>query len=140
MKILRNILAVIVGAVIGGIVNMAIVMIGPALVPPPAGADMTTVEGLTAAMPMLEPKHFIAPFLAHAIGVLIGAIAAYLIAATSKSLCAYIVGVLFLIGGIAASFMIPAPLWFKALDLIVAYIPMAWLGILIASRIQGTTR
>jgi len=140
MKILRNILAVIVGAVIGGIVNMAIVMIGPALVPPPAGADMTTVEGLTAAMPMLEPKHFIAPFLAHAIGVLIGAIAAYLIAATSKSLCAYIVGVLFLIGGIAASFMIPAPLWFKALDIIVAYIPMAWLGILIASRIQRTTR
>jgi len=140
MKILRNILAVIVGAVIGGIVNMAIVMIGPALVPPPAGADMTTVEGLTAAMPMLEPKHFIAPFLAHAIGVLIGAIAAYFIAATSKSLCAYIVGVLFLIGGIAASFMIPAPLWFKALDIIVAYIPMAWLGILIASRIQRTTR
>lgn len=140
MKILRNILAVIVGAVLGGIVNMAIVMIGPMLIPPPGGVDMTTVEGLTAAMPLLQPKHFIAPFLAHAVGVLVGAIVAYIIAASSKNIMAYIVGVLFLIGGISACFLIPAPLWFKALDLIVAYIPMAWLGIWIARKIQPPGR
>jgi hypothetical protein len=38
------------------------------------------------------------------------------------------IGVLFLIGGTAAVMMLPAPMWFSALDLIVAYIPMAWLG------------
>ena len=113
--IVRNILAVILGAVIGGIINMAIVMIGPMIVPPPAGADMTTVEGLKAAMHLLEPKHFISPFLAHAVGTFAGALVAFLVAASYKDILAYVVGVLFLIGGISACFLIPAPTWFMAL-------------------------
>jgi hypothetical protein len=137
MNIIRNILAVVVGAFLGGLVNMAIVMAGPMLIAPPAGADMTTVEGLTAAMPLLQPKHFIAPFLAHAIGTLVGALIAYLIAASYRNVLAYVVGVLFLIGGISACFLIPAPTWFMALDLIVAYLPMAWLGIAIGRKISS---
>jgi hypothetical protein len=136
MNILRSVLAVIVGAVLGGVVNMTIVVLGPRVIPVPAGVDMTTAEGVAAAMPLLEPKHFIAPFLAHALGTLVGAIAAYLIAANYKNICAYIVGVLFLIGGVTACFLIPAPAWFMALDLIVAYIPMAWLGIMIGRGLQ----
>jgi len=46
-----------------------------------------------------------------------------------------VVGALFLAGGIAASFMIPAPTWFIVLDLVGAYIPMAWLGARIGSRL-----
>jgi len=137
MNIIRNILAVVVGAFLGGLVNMAIVMAGPMLIAPPAGADMTTVEGLTAAMPLLQPKHFIAPFLAHAIGTLVGALIAYLIAASYRNVLAYVVGVLFLIGGISACFLIPAQTWFMALDLIVAYLPMAWLGIAIGRKISS---
>lgn len=38
------------------------------------------------------------------------------------------IGVIFLCGGIAASLMISAPAWFIALDLLAAYIPMAWLA------------
>jgi hypothetical protein len=38
------------------------------------------------------------------------------------------VGGLHLVGGIAAAFMIPAPAWFIVVDLVVAYLPMAWLG------------
>jgi membrane protein YqaA with SNARE-associated domain len=136
MNILRSVLAVIVGAVLGGVVNMTIVVLGPRVIPVPAGVDMTTAEGVAAAMPLLEPKHFIAPFLAHALGTLVGAIVAYLIAANYKNICAYIVGVLFLIGGITACFLIPAPAWFMSLDLIVAYIPMAWLGIMIGRKMQ----
>jgi hypothetical protein len=30
--------------------------------------------------------------------------------------------------------MIPAPTWFIALDLLAAYLPMAWLGIQIGDR------
>lgn len=41
---------------------------------------------------------------------------------------ALIVGVLFLIGGVSMVAMLPSPMWFNALDLIVAYIPMAFLG------------
>ncbi|CAN5536935.1 hypothetical protein BH10ACI2_BH10ACI2_14470 [soil metagenome] len=133
-NIIRNILAVIVGVVIGGIANMAIVMIGPMVIPPPPGADMTTVEGLTAAMHLLEPKHFISPFLAHAIGTLVGALAASFIAGSKRLVMALIVGAFFLLGGITASYLIPAPLWFKAVDIILAYIPMAWLGWKLSGR------
>jgi hypothetical protein len=125
---LRNILGVIAGLIVGSIVNMALVTIGPMVIPPPAGADLTTMEGLQAAMPAFETKHFVFPFLAHALGTLVGALVACLIAASHKMTIALVLGVLFLLGGIAAAYMFPAPLWFEALDLIVAYIPMALLG------------
>jgi hypothetical protein len=32
--------------------------------------------------------------------------------------------------------MIPAPTWFIALDLLAAYLPMAWLGLLLADRLK----
>lgn len=42
------------------------------------------------------------------------------------------IGCIFLAGGISASFMIPAPAWFIAADLLLAYLPMAWLAILLS--------
>ena len=38
------------------------------------------------------------------------------------------IGIWFLIGGIVNIFMLPSPLWFSILDLVAAYIPMAYLG------------
>ena len=125
---LRNILGIMVGVVLGSMVNMALVTVSSALIAPPTGADMTTVEGLRAAMPRMEAKHFVFPFLAHALGTLVASLVAAAIAASHKMKIALFFGVLFLCGGIAASTMIPAPPWFIALDLIVAYIPMAWIG------------
>jgi hypothetical protein len=126
--ILRNILAVIAGIVGGSMVNMGLVMIGPAVIPPPEGADVTTMEGLKASMHLFGPQHFIFPFLAHALGTLAGAILASFIAASYRMKIALSIGVLFLIGGIVNVFMLPSPTWFSVLDLIVAYIPMGWLG------------
>jgi hypothetical protein len=128
MKILRNILSIIVGCVVGGLVNMGLVMLGPYLIPPPSEADLTTMEGLKAAMEIMEPKHFLFPFLAHALGTLVGAFIAALIAASHKKIFAMVIGVCFLVGGILNIIMLPSPLWFTLLDLVVAYIPMGWLG------------
>jgi hypothetical protein len=138
--LLRNVLAVVAGFAIGSAVNMALIALGPSLIPPPAGADVTTAEGLARAMQLFEPRHFVMPFLAHALGTLAGALVAWLIAASHKARFAYAIGVLFLCGGIAASFMIPAPAWFIALDLLAAYLPMAWLAIRIGRGMRrGTT-
>ena len=134
-NLLRNALAVLVGLAVGSAVNMGLIMLGPSLIPPPAGADLTTAEGLRAAMPLLEPRHFITPFLAHALGTLTGALAAYLIAVSYKARIAWSIGAVFLCGGVAATFMIPAPTWFIALDLFIAYLPMARLAIRIGNRI-----
>jgi hypothetical protein len=133
-NLLRNVLGVVAGVVVGSVVNMALITLSPSLIPPPAGVDLTNAESLGNAIHLFEPRHFIMPFLAHALGTLAGALVAYLIAATYKAPIAYAIGALFLCGGVAASFMIPAPLWFIALDLLVAYLPMAWLGIQIGTR------
>jgi hypothetical protein len=128
MNIARNILAVVIGFVAGSVVNMALVMLGPRVVPAPAGVDVSKAESLAASIHLFEPKHFVFPFLAHALGTFVGALVAYRIAASHCTVFVFGVGVLFLAGGIAASFMIPAPAWFIALDLVVAYLPMAWLA------------
>jgi hypothetical protein len=128
MKIVRNILAVIIGIVLGSVVNMSLINISSSVIPPPNGVDVTTFEGLSASMHLFEPKHFLMPFLAHTLGTFVGAIAATLIAATHKLKFALSIGFLFLIGGTMNVFMLPSPLWFSALDLIVAYIPMAFIA------------
>lgn len=139
-RLLRNVLALVLGIVVGGSVNMALVTLGPSLIPPPAGVDVTSAESLARAMHLFEPRHFVMPFLAHALGTLAGALAAYLAAASHRARIAWAVGVFFLCGGVAASFMIPAPAWFIALDLLAAYLPMAWLAIRIGARLeQGRT-
>jgi hypothetical protein len=135
-NIVRNALALIAGIAVGGGVNMALVMLSPWLIAPPAGVDVTNAESLSKAIHLFEPRHFVMPFLAHALGTLAGALAAFLIAATYKAPMAYVIGVVYLCGGVAASFMIPAPAWFIALDLLVAYLPMAWLGTQLGRRMR----
>lgn len=130
--ILRNILAAIAGVVFGSVVNMVIIMISGSIIPPPEGADLTTEEGLKAAMHLMEPKHFLMPFLAHALGTFAGAFLAVKIAVSAEMNIALLIGALFLIGGTMMVFMLPSPTWFTMLDLGVAYIPMAYLGFKLA--------
>ncbi|MEJ2595934.1 MAG: hypothetical protein P8100_12610 [bacterium] len=126
--VIRNILAVILGIVLGGALNMGIITISDFIIPLPEGVDATSMESLINSMHLYEPKHFIMPFLAHALGTLVGAFIAALIAASRKMTIALIIGAFFLLGGILNILMLPSPVWFTLLDLIVAYFPMAWLG------------
>ncbi|MES2902536.1 MAG: hypothetical protein V4723_22610 [Pseudomonadota bacterium] len=136
--VLRNILAIIVGFLAGSAINMGFIMIGGSVVPPPPGSDVNTMEGMQRAMLLFEPKHFLFPFLAHALGTLAGAAGAAWFAASRKLEMAMVVGALFLAGGVAAVMMLPSPVWFSALDLIGAYIPMAYLGWKLATYKQGS--
>jgi len=124
--IIKNILAVSAGAILGSAVNMGIIMISDSIIPFPEGADITTMEGLKASMHLFQPKHFILPFSAHALGTFAGAFLAAIIAANHKIKFALGIGVLFLAGGIINTFMLPSPTWFTILDLAGAYIPMAY--------------
>lgn len=126
--LLKNIIAVIAGALVGGVVNMGIIMISSSIIPPPEGADVTTVEGLKASMHLFEPKNFIMPWLAHALGTFAGALLTAILAASHKMKLALVIGILNLVGGISNVFMLPSPMWFTVIDLVGAYIPMAYLG------------
>jgi hypothetical protein len=134
LSMLRNLIAVVAGVIVGGVVNMGLITVGTFIIPPPPGVDMTTAEGLQAGIALIEPRHFLFPFLAHALGTLAGALVAARLACRHRVRLAMVVGAVFLFGGIMAARMIPAPTWFVVLDLVVAYIPMAWLGGRLAPR------
>jgi hypothetical protein len=134
--IIKNIIALIIGALLGGLVNMGIIMISGDIIPPPNGADVSTVEGLKASMHLFEFKHFIFPFLAHALGTFVGAYLTARIAANYKMIFALLIGLLFLGGGITNVYLLPSPLWFSIVDLVMAYIPMAYLGARLAMNIK----
>jgi len=138
-KPLRIMLSVLLGIVVGSCVNMGLILLGSQLIPPPAGADVSTMEGLAAALPLFEPRHFLFPFLAHALGTLAAAFVAARLAGASAIGSAFAVGAFFLLGGAANALMLPGPLWFSALDLL-AYLPMAWLGLRLAGGTSATPK
>ena len=126
--ILRNILAIVAGIILGSIVNMAIIMLSSSIIPPPEGVNPSDMESLKASMHLFEPKHFLMPFLAHAFGTLVGAFVAGLIAINHRLKISLAIGLFFMLGGITNILLLPSPLWFTITDLALAYIPMAWLG------------
>jgi hypothetical protein len=115
---------VLVGAMLNGI----IINFSGDIIPGPDGFDLKTEEGLKLALPFMEPRHFIMPFLAHALGTLVGAFLVTLFIKERKLFRALLVGFLFFLGGTYMVFKLPSPLWFDAVDLGLAYIPMAWIG------------
>lgn len=135
---IKNILAIILGWIGGSIVNMALIQAGHSIYPIP-NIDINNMDALSEVMPTLGFNYFIFPFLAHALGTFAGAIIAYCIATNNKMKFAYIIGVFFLLGGIMINFMIRGPLWFTIADLLLAYIPMAWLGGKLAQRLSKKT-
>ncbi len=122
--ILRNVLAVITGAIVCMVLNGVLLGLMMKTIPPPVGFDAKDLS----TYGLLQAKHLTSPFVAHALPSLIGGSLAALIAATRKMTFALVVGGIHMMGGIAAAFMIPAPAWFVVLDLSMAYLPMAWIG------------
>ena len=177
--------------------NGALIDVSRQIIPQPVGFDLTTAEGLQAAMPHMGPEHYLFPFLAHALGTLLSAVLItrflksqqfvfsmmagilFLIAGTfifsmmagiviiitgismdelfpflasamgtliivisisrffksQQLIFSIIAGILFLLGGVSMVVILPeTPIWFILVDLIGAYIPMAYLGNKIARR------
>lgn len=131
--IIRNTAAVLAGLVFGSLVNMGLVNVGPTLIPLPAGADVTTMEGLQKSMSLFTPANFLFPFLAHALGTLVGAFVAAKIGISHKRKLALGIGFFFLAGGITMVIMVGGPLWFCIADLVLAYLPMGLLGGMLAA-------
>ncbi|WP_417850183.1 hypothetical protein [Thalassoglobus sp.] len=132
--IVKNILAIVVGFLIGSIVNIGLVNLGMALVPLPEGADVSTMDGVRESMKLLTPINFVFPFLAHALGTLAGAYTAARMAASFQMLIALGIGLFFLMGGIMMVVMCGGPIWFIASDLLLAYLPMSFLGAILARK------
>jgi len=130
--IAKNVLAVISGVAVGSLVNMGLISIGPLVVSLPEGADLSTMENLRDSMKLFTPVNFLFPFLAHALGTLSGAFIAARVAAGHQVKFAIGIGVFFLIGGATMVSILGGPMWFNVSDLLLAYIPMGYLGGILA--------
>lgn len=123
---IRNVLALVVGFFAGNIINYHLFHYGFTVFP--IDVDINDMEALAQVFPTLSLKHYLFPFLAHALGTFIGALLVALIASSHRMKLALGVGILFLIVGIIAAIIIPTPFWYKLVDLSLGYLPMAWLG------------
>ena len=120
-SIIKNILALIGGGLVGMVVNMGLIITGNQLIP--LSENINPMNAMN-----WEIKYFIFPFLAHAIGTLSGAFIVAKFSASYHMLFAICIGIFFLLGGISMVFILPAPIWFIVIDLVFAYLPMGWLG------------
>ena len=120
-QILKNIGILILGIIIGMIVNMGLIIIGGIFFP--ATENFEPMNAIN-----WEFEYFIFPFLAHSIGTLSGAFIVSKLSKKTHIIMPLIVGLYFLSGGIYMVTILPAPIWFISLDLILCYIPMALLG------------
>ena len=124
----RLVLGILAGAVVGMFVNGGIISFSGSVIPAPEGVDPNDIESIKANLHLYTAKHYIMPFLAHALGTLVGAFVAAKIVLNKKMMSGLIIGGFFLLGGIAAAMMIGTPLIPSAVDILFAYIPMGYIG------------
>ncbi|MBE7517018.1 MAG: hypothetical protein HS105_10475 [Chloracidobacterium sp.] len=133
MKIVKGILAVVAGIVVGSLVNFGILMLSNAVFGLPDGMNLFDAESVKANAHKLTMANFAGTLLAHQFGTFVGAFVAAKIAPSAKMIFAIAIGAWFLLGGIYAATLIPAPLWFVVGDLAL-YIPVAFLAAKIGGR------
>ena len=131
---IKNTVILLVAIILGSVANMLFIMLSAQVIPPPAGVDVKDIESIRQSMHLYETKHFIPPLLAHAIGSFVGAFIVAKFASNHQFTFAMFIGALFLAGGISMAFQLPAPTWFTIVDIICAYIPMAWFGYRLATK------
>ena len=134
----RNLLAFIAGIFVGSVVNLAIISVGPALIPLPEGVDLSDMDRFAENLKRLAPENFIAPSLAHAMGTLAGSIVAACLSVKHSLKMTLAIAAFFEMGGIVMVTTYGGPSWFVVADLVGAYFPMGILAYLLHLRFCRT--
>ena len=124
----RNIIVVVLAVIAGSALNMSLVYSGSIIFPLPEGLNATTEEGLKAAIPFFEPKHFLFPFLAHALGTFATAYISTRYSSKPLLSRALILSAIFFYGGVSMVMAVPGPMWFNIADLALAYFPIGYVA------------
>lgn len=124
---LKRILIIILGIIAGTIVIYLVESIGHLVYPPPEGMDVNDYESMKTIISRLPIGAFLFVLLAYALGSFAGGSLMALMSKTGKVANAIIVGSILMIFGIINLFMIPHPVWFTLVSIMI-YIPCAYLG------------
>ena len=131
---MKTILLFIVSLFLGAAFNSMILNLGMKLIPPPEGYNMNDAADLSKAISVMETKHFLFPFLSHALGTLFSVMFYTYFAKAKSQFFPLMIAGLFFTGGLYMVLILPSPLWFDLIDLILAYFPMAVIGYKISKR------
>lgn len=131
---MKKLLFFLIALILGAIFNSIILNVGMKIITPPEGFDMNNPLQLAKAMKVMEVRHFLFPFLAHALGTLLGVIFFTYFSKSNKLFFPILISGLFFAGGLYMVLILPSPMWFNILDLVLAYFPMAYIGYHIAKR------
>ncbi len=129
----RNVLGLLTGLVVGFIVTAGIQSLNYRLAPLPPGIDLNNHEAMKEYIKELPNVSFIVVIISHILGTGAASFMACKIADNKFSMIALVLGAFFLIMGIINLLTISHPVWFSALDCLV-YIPAAFLGKKLAGR------
>jgi hypothetical protein len=124
---LRNVLAVVAGMIVGSALNMGLIQLNMrVLFPMPAGMDMNDAAQFNAFVAGLPTLAFLVVVLAHLGQSFVGGWVAARLGASHPMRLAMIIGLLSLAGGIMAMMMIRGPDWM--LVELPLYLVVAWLA------------
>lgn len=127
--VLRLVLGVVVGFVLGSIVMMGCHIATMPLYPAPEGVDVWDPdqrEAVKAWMETLPAGAFVVAALCHWVGTAAGVAIAMLITQRRSLRPAWVMGAVFLVAGAVNLTQVPHPGWFAFVDL-PGYLVVAWL-------------
>ncbi|WP_353146229.1 hypothetical protein [Chryseobacterium sp.] len=116
---LRRILAVLAGLITGSVCITAIENIGHYFYPPPAGSGSGDMDALRAYVTEAPFMALFFVILAYAVAALVSGFTASKIANDGKAVSAIICGVIFLVMTIYMMAILPTPIWFWMLGILV---------------------
>ena len=128
---IKNVLAIILGLLIGNIAIMSLHYLGMYFYPLPEGIDMSDMNAIAEYVKIAPLGSLLMVMLAHIGGTFLAGLSTALL--SKKMLTVYIVGGFFTLAGIYNLYVLPHPWWFN-LEAIL-YLPAAIYGFkLIAKR------
>ena len=111
----RNILAVVLGLVLGMVLIFAIELLGFLVYPPPPGLNFNDPQAVAEFVAGAPVMAFLLVLLAYLVGTLAGSWLAAWLSSRAKLVCGLIVGAVLLGLTIQNMRTLPHPLWFWAL-------------------------
>ncbi len=132
---LRNVISVIAGFLLGAVVIGVLETISHRLFPPPAGLDLHNPETLARLMSQVPLGAKVSIVISWAAGSFVGGFVAAKIATSHRVQMALTVGIILLCAGGYTVLTIPHPLWMTALALLLP-LPMAFFGSRLATPAQ----
>ncbi|WP_449397689.1 hypothetical protein [Chryseobacterium wanjuense] len=116
---LRRILAVIAGIIVGSIGIWLIERVGHSLYPFPEGLKPTDIEGFKTYVENLPFMGKFIVILGYALGALLSGFVATKVANNNKPTAAIICGIIFMFFTIYNMVVLPTPIWFWVLGIVV---------------------